>query len=234
MTQSPALRDRPHDLSTPPWPPGRDGSARWHRGGGQFSEPPIPAGYAPIALLIRFAILGTAAGFVSVDVIEPGEFDKEVRSIENEIEFTDRSCAPGRIVDQDVLVSDSLSLEQVDATPRAVETWGRGNPRPPDDGHRTADVRTGDEFAPVDIDRHEADGPDGEVIVSGRELAVDALPQKSRTWVNPHPVCTHGYGLPISPLRTVSAEGPAEVFSHGRSPDHDGRHRCRPAAYRHR
>src|SRR3989344_6377225 len=44
-----------------------------------------------------------------------------------------------------------------------------------------------------------------QVMISGREINQDFLPQK--TWVNKHLVFTHGYGVAMSPVREVSNEG---------------------------
>jgi len=174
----------------------------------------VRAAYVPIALLIGFTIVGNGAGFVYQDfVVEPDEFNKEAPYIENEIEFTNRAFAIDRIDEQDFPVSDSLTREQVDANPGTIENVRLWDPRPLLTTYNELQIfRTYYRFNDVDIDRYEVDGRDREVMVSARELEFDALPEESRTWVNRHLVYTHGYGLAMSPVSTVTAEGLPEFY----------------------
>jgi uncharacterized membrane protein (UPF0182 family) len=46
-----------------------------------------------------------------------------------------------------------------------------------------------------------------QVMLAARELVVDQLPPQAKTWVNRHLIYTHGYGLAMSPVNEVTAEG---------------------------
>lgn len=61
------------------------------------------------------------------------------------------------------------------------------------------------EFNDVDIDRYMIDGEQRQVFLAARELNQDKLQQK--TWVNSHLQFTHGYGVALSPVNEVTAEG---------------------------
>jgi uncharacterized membrane protein (UPF0182 family) len=72
--------------------------------------------------------------------------------------------------------------------------------------------RTYYHFTVVDIDRYEVDGRETQVTVSAREIEFDALPAESRTWVNRHLVYTHCFGVAMSPVSEVTADGLPEFY----------------------
>lgn len=61
------------------------------------------------------------------------------------------------------------------------------------------------EFNDVDIDRYIIDGEKRQVFLAAREMNQEKLDQK--TWVNTHLQFTHGYGVALSPVNEVTAEG---------------------------
>ncbi len=77
--------------------------------------------------------------------------------------------------------------------------------------HRTfkqlQEIRSYYEFGNVDVDRYPVDGRLQQVMLSAREINVDALNVQAKTWVNEHLVYTHGYGLCMSPVNAVTPEG---------------------------
>jgi len=69
------------------------------------------------------------------------------------------------------------------------------------------EIRTYYDFPDIDIDRYEIDGTTREVMLAGRELNVDKLPESSRNWINEKLVYTHGYGVTMNPVNGFTAEG---------------------------
>jgi uncharacterized membrane protein (UPF0182 family) len=48
---------------------------------------------------------------------------------------------------------------------------------------------------PPDVDRYVIDGQYRQVLLSPRELDITQLPGTQSSWINPHFIYTHGYGL---------------------------------------
>lgn len=67
-------------------------------------------------------------------------------------------------------------------------------------------------FGEVDVDRYLIDGSLREVMLAAREMDVAQLPTQAQTWVNQHLVYTHGYGVCVSPVNEVTAEGLPELW----------------------
>jgi len=72
------------------------------------------------------------------------------------------------------------------------------------------EIRTYYEFLDVDNDRYMINGQYRQVMFSPRELVPAALP--SRIWINEHLTYTHGYGLCLGPVNSVTAEGLPDFF----------------------
>ncbi|RJQ53297.1 MAG: UPF0182 family protein [Actinobacteria bacterium] len=62
-------------------------------------------------------------------------------------------------------------------------------------------------FNDVDVDRYQISGQPRQVMVSVRELDVDLLPERGKTWVNQHVIYTHGFGAVVSPVNRVTGDG---------------------------
>ncbi len=70
-------------------------------------------------------------------------------------------------------------------------------------------------FSNVAIDRYQLRPNSSErqqVMITARELDQDALPNRSKTWLNKHFVFTHGYGFTMSPVNTKAKDGLPEYF----------------------
>ena len=59
----------------------------------------------------------------------------------------------------------------------------------------------------MDIDRYQIDGKVKQLLLSPREIDVDALSPEARTWINRHWVYTHGYGVVTSEVNRTTPDG---------------------------
>ena len=97
------------------------------------------------------------------------------------------------------------ALEQDATTVQNIRLW---DPRPLIDTYRQLqEIRTYYDFRDVDIDRYWIEGKYTEVMLSPREMNIDALPDTAQTWVNQHLKFTHGAGLAMSPVNKKDTEG---------------------------
>ena len=63
-------------------------------------------------------------------------------------------------------------------------------------------------FADVDVDRYIINGKIKQVLLSPREIDVNELPVEARaSWINPHFVYTHGYGVVMSEVNRTTDDG---------------------------
>ena len=69
-------------------------------------------------------------------------------------------------------------------------------------------------FAGVDIDRHEIDGTERQVMITARELDVARLPAPAKVWVNLALKYTHGYGVVAVPVNEIDGRGNPILWAH--------------------
>ena len=62
-------------------------------------------------------------------------------------------------------------------------------------------------FHDTDVDRYMIDGQYRQVLLSPRELDITQLPGTQSSWINPHFIYTHGYGLVLAEVSKLTPEG---------------------------
>ncbi|MGB9436608.1 MAG: UPF0182 family protein, partial [Desulfobacterales bacterium] len=141
-------------------------------------------------------------------VVKPNELAKESPYIAYNIDFTRQAYNLNRIKEVDFEVNNSLTAEEIkdhDVTIQNIRVWDE---RPLLKTYRQIQsIRLYYDFHNVDVDRYLIDNQYRQVMLAARELVVDQLPPQAKTWVNRHLIYTHGYGLAMSPVNEVTAEG---------------------------
>lgn len=62
-------------------------------------------------------------------------------------------------------------------------------------------------FHDTDVDRYTIDGKYSQVMLSPRELDITQLPGTQSSWINPHFIYTHGYGLVLAEVNKLTPDG---------------------------
>lgn len=151
--------------------------------------------------------------FVQRFQVSPNELSLERPFIENNIRFTrlayDLTDIEMRSYDaSQQLTPDALLAEP--ATVRNVRLWDY---RPLLETYNQVQaLRQYYAFNDVDVDRYIIDGERRQVMVAARELVADRLTEQAQTWVNRRLVYTHGFGVAMSPVELVTADGLPEFY----------------------
>ena len=151
---------------------------------------------------------GIFPAFVQRFQVQPNELAREMPYIEYNIQFTREAFALDRIEEQPFPAEEAPNpqdIAQNEVTINNVRLW---DPRPLKDTYnQLQSLRQYYDFHDVDIDRYIIDGKYRQVMLSARELSADKLTVEAQTWVNRRLLYTHGYGLVLSPVNEVSAQG---------------------------
>ena len=62
-------------------------------------------------------------------------------------------------------------------------------------------------FSGSDVDRYTIGGQLRQVLLSPRELDIRQLPDAQKSWINPHFIYTHGYGLVLAEVSKITSDG---------------------------
>ncbi|HEX74290.1 MAG TPA: UPF0182 family protein [Dehalococcoidia bacterium] len=140
--------------------------------------------------------------------VQPNELAREKPYIEYNIQFTRDAFALNRVEEQSFSAEKSPSGEDIaqnEATISNVRLW---DSRPLKDTYnQLQSIRLYYDFNDIDVDRYVIDGEYQQVMLSARELSAEKLAVEAQTWVNRKLQFTHGYGIALSPVNEVTAEG---------------------------
>jgi len=140
--------------------------------------------------------------------VQPNELAREKPYIEYNIQFTRDAFALNRVEEQSFPAEKAPSREDIaqnEATINNIRLWDH---RPLKDTYnQIQSIRLYYDFHDVDVDRYVIDGKYRQVMLSARELSAEKLAAQAQTWVNRQLQFTHGYGIALSPVNEISAEG---------------------------
>ena len=67
-------------------------------------------------------------------------------------------------------------------------------------------------YVDTDIDRYRIEGSLRQVLISSRELDISQLGEGRQTWINPHLIYTHGYGVVMAEANRITSDGLPQLF----------------------
>lgn len=164
-------------------------------------------------ILASIIVGGIFPALIQRFVVLPNELVREKTYIEYNIQSTRDAFALNRIEEQSFPAEKTPSPQDVannDATISNIRLWDH---RPLKDTYnQIQSIRLYYDFHDVDVDRYVIDGKYRQVMLSARELSAEKFAEQAQTWVNRQLQFTHGYGLALSPVTEVSAEGLPELL----------------------
>ncbi len=179
----------------------------WQR---TFALPLLGIGLSAAAFLL---LNGIYPSFVQQFIVAPNELTKEKPYLAHNVQFTQAAYHLSDVQRQNYAAENRLNrpvLQKNQSTVRNIRLWDY---RPLLSTYRQLqEIRLYYEFLDVDVDRYTLNGDYQQVMLSGRELSFNRVPQAAQTWVNQHLKYTHGYGLVMSPVNRVTASGLPELY----------------------
>ena len=177
---------------------------------------PVLAGGA-LYLVVSLGSTGYAA-ILQRFIVAPNEQVRETPYLVHNIAATRQAFALDNVVERELSGDALLSRADLDrnaATLRNVPLW---NHQPLlDTFGQIQEIRTYYDFVSVHNDRYLINGEYRQIMLSGRELNSNSLP--NRTWINEHLTFTHGYGLTLGPVNQVTPEGLPVLFIRNLPPE---------------
>jgi len=166
-------------------------------------------------------------------IVEPSELAKEAPYIAYNIEATRAGFDLNRIEERPFEAAEDLTREDIERNPLTIGNIRVWDERPLIQTYQQLqEIRPYYVFHDVDVDRYTVDGEYRQVMLAGRELAIDRLPAQARNWVNERLQYTHGYGIAMSPVNDVTPEGLPNMLVKDIPPvSHTGLEITRPEIY---
>jgi len=163
-----------------------------------------------VGLWVGFSLLAATLipGLVQRFLVEPSELARETPYLASNIELTRRAYGLESLQTRShpaLGLLDPQVASQNQGTVQNVRLW--------DEGpllqiyNQIQFFRLYYDFAAVHSDRYRLDGQLRQIMLATRELAAEKLPEEAQRWVNRHLQFTHGYGVAMSPVTAVAADG---------------------------
>ncbi|MDT9194338.1 MAG: UPF0182 family protein [Limnospira sp. PMC 1240.20] len=185
--------------------------------------------YSLRAILSVYILMGFFANvwlpeIVQRVIVQPNELERELPYIERNIQFTQKGFHLDNIDIQTFDPDAQLTLADLESNSLTIDNIRLWDQRPLLQTNRQLQqIRPYYEFLDAAIDRYtllkpeEEQTPDNrtqkqQVIIAGRELDYQLVPEKAQTWINEHLVYTHGYGFTLSPVNKVAEGGLPKYF----------------------
>jgi len=168
----------------------------------------LPA--AAIAIIIVTAVVGGQIYpfIIQQYQVSPNELAKEEPYIQNNIDFTRQAFGLDGIEEKPFAANEALTGADVQANINTISNVRLWDPATLLQTYsQIQTIRPYYKFLDVDVDRYRFGGRLQQLMLSMREFNVDDLDSRARTWQNEHLAYTHGYGMVMSPVAQVSAEG---------------------------
>jgi uncharacterized protein len=167
---------------------------------------------AGVVFIIAGDFLGKGASqAVQRFIVAPNEVNKETPFIRWSIKNTRAAYNLDKIEARQFSPSDNLTkelLKKNELTTKNIRLWEQAPLLTT--YSQLQEIRTYYKFLDVDNDRYQIGGELRQVMLSPRELISANLP--SRIWINERLSYTHGYGLCLGPVNSVTQEGLPDFF----------------------
>ena len=171
--------------------------------------------YAGIIIVVLAHICGIISypTFVQRFMVTPNELAYEMPYLENNIKATRYAYGLSDIEVRPYSGAATLTLKDIRNVPGTIENVRIWDWRVLLQTYNQIEsLRPYYHFSDVNVDRYRFDNQYRQVTLAVRELEPRLLNEESRTWVNLHLLYTHGYGLVMNPVNTVTSEGMPDMW----------------------
>ena len=163
---------------------------------------------AVVPAVVCYLALQVVGWYVSSFIVKPNELVRERPYIAHNIDLTRQAFGLDRIAQREFPAETTVAAADPannQATLQNIRLWDWRALQ--DTLRQIQEIRTYYDFPDIDIDRYEIDGTMRQVMLAGRELSIDKLPESSRNWINEKLIYTHGYGVTMNPVNGFTPEG---------------------------
>ncbi len=164
---------------------------------------------APVLLILVSLAGGMVAGAVNQFIVRPNQLSRETPYIQHHIQATRDAYGLSTIKEIEYPIdAGEISSEILKENQETIDNIRLLDYRPLKQLYnQNQSLRLYYEFNDIDIDRYQIGDESRQVMLSVRELNVDSLPDQAQTLINRHFKYTHGYGVAMSPVNKITANG---------------------------
>ncbi|PKK89191.1 MAG: UPF0182 family protein [Candidatus Wallbacteria bacterium HGW-Wallbacteria-1] len=166
-------------------------------------------GIIAVVVLMVVNFLGTDLypAFVQKFTVKPNEITLEKTFIQQDISNTRTAYGLSNIIEKSFEVGD-LAPGYMEQSPETISNIRLWDEAPLMKTYKQLqEMRLYYDFESTFTDRYNLGGIQTQVVLSPRELNFRNVPDEAKTWVNEHIQYTHGHGICMSPVNSVTQDG---------------------------
>ncbi|MFQ5475097.1 MAG: UPF0182 family protein, partial [Candidatus Nanoarchaeia archaeon] len=147
-------------------------------------------------------------GIVQGLKVSPNELKLETPYIEHNIEFTRYAYNLNDVEEREMPLETTLTKETIENQSDTISNIRLLDWRPLTQTYKqTQEIRLYYDLSEIDVDRYPLKDGYSQVMLAPRELDQQQIVASAQTWVNKHLIYTHGFGIVMSPVNSVTEEG---------------------------
>lgn len=162
-----------------------------------------------ISLVVIFLLMiseGITSSLVQTFIVKSNEKSLEKPYINYNIQNTRKAFNINSITEKPFAIKDDLVKADLDSNKGSIDNIKVNSVQPTSEFYNQVQViRPYYTFNDIDVDRYDMNGKQIQVFLSAREINLDSL--ENNTWQNRHLTYTHGYGVVMSKVNSVTSEG---------------------------
>jgi len=160
-----------------------------------------------VALILVLIAAQTATAFsMQRFIVKSNEKTFEQPYIKYNIDFTRKAYAVDNVEIKSFPVKDDITSADIDTNKDTIENIRINSFGPALEFYNQVQIiRYYYDFNDLDLDRYTINGNYNQVFIAPREINTDLIEPK--TWQNKHLIYTHGYGLAMNKVNSITSEG---------------------------
>lgn len=166
--------------------------------------------FVPIAMLVVFFAGQGIATLVQNVVVSPDEINKESKYLADNIEFTQYAYGIDKVDVRDFAANTTLNADKINENEETISNVRINDFQPVQTFYnQTQSIRQYYTFNDTDVDRYVLNGDYTQTYLSVREIDESKI---NDTWINRHIKYTHGYGIAVSRVDTITSSGQPDIM----------------------
>lgn len=162
-----------------------------------------------IGIMLGISVIqGVVEAGVEKLIVSPNALEKEQKYIGYNIKYTKQAYGLSDVEERDFPAEQNLTQKDIESNRTTIENIRVNDFEPALEVYNQLQgIRSYYRFNDMDIDRYNINGDYTQIFIAARELDQEKVDPQSQTWINRHIIYTHGYGITMSPVNTVTSQG---------------------------
>lgn len=183
----------------------------------QIVKPHLKTAWVPLAMVVMVAVLGEniVPALMQNLQVNPNEFTLEEEYLNYNIAYTRMAYDLNNTneINFPIAANNTATWTELEEYSTSLYTAPLLNYQQTHEAFsQLQGMRLYYRFNDVDVDRYQIADTLVPVMISARELPVDALQTEADTWVNRHLKYTHGYGAVVAPSNEITSDGQPKLI----------------------